>query len=501
MKKNLRKNNALIDISSDQFREIGHKLIDDIAGLLSGIGDGRVTSGISPVESKELVGANITLPEKGEDPKQIISRSFETLSKNSLFNGHPKFWGYITASATPIGVLGDLMAAAINPNLGSWKLSPIATEIEAQAVRWIAELIKYPSDCGGIFVSGGNMANFVGFLAARTEMADWDVRKNGLKSDSGRQLAVYASDQAHTWIEKATDIFGLGTDAIRHIKSDSEQRLDVNDLRDRIRRDLDNNFLPMMVVGTAGTVSTGAIDPLYDMASVCKEFGIWFHVDGAYGGFAAALDDISDDIHGLSEADSVAVDPHKWLYSPLEAGCALVRDPEKLRNPFTYHPPYYHFDDETINFVDYGPQNSRGFRALKVWLALKQAGAEGYRQMISEDIELANYMYRILEDNDNFEVFTSNLSIVTFRYIPPELRDKAQDDYLNRLNEALLGRLEKSGELFISNAVIDGRFLLRACIVNFRTKASDVEATPEIIARYGKELDSELRRKTKNPTS
>jgi glutamate/tyrosine decarboxylase-like PLP-dependent enzyme len=461
-KDNLRREPAIIDMPPDEFRDIGHQLIDNIADLLADIGKRKVTPYLTPEQARELFGTEKPIPRKGEDAKKLVADIYELLSSHSLFNGHPRFWGYITAGAAPIGVLGDLLAAAINPNVGGWKLSPIASEMEIQSVRWIAELLGYPADCGGLLVSGGNMANFV--------------------------------TEVHTWIEKATDLFGMGTDAIRHIKTDSEQRLDIDDLRRQIEKDLKDNYLPMLVAGSAGTVSTGVVDPLHKIASVCREYGIWFHVDGAYGGFAAAADEVPEDIRGLSKADSVAVDPHKWLYAPLEAGCALVRDPQLLRDAFAYHPPYYHFKkEEGVNFVDYGLQNSRGFRALKVWLVLKQAGREGYRRMINEDIQLSKYMLKLLDDHENFEVFTRNLSIVTFRYVPTDLKSGPKEDYLNDLNDAILFQLEKSGELYISNAVIDGRFLLRACIVNFRTRAGDVEAMPEIIARYGKEVDTALR--------
>jgi glutamate/tyrosine decarboxylase-like PLP-dependent enzyme len=490
----LRQKQAIIDMPPDEFRDIGHQLIDNIADLLGNIGKRKVTPYLTPEQARELFGTEEPIPREGEDAKKLVADNYELLSSYSLYNGHPRFWGYITAGAAPIGVLGDLLAAAINPNVGGWKLSPIASEMEIQSVRWIAELLGYPADCGGLLVSGGNMANFVGFLAARKARADWEIRKTGLRSDKGSPFTVYASTEVHTWIEKATDLFGMGTDAIRHIKTDSEQRLDIDDLRRQIEKDLKDNYLPMLVAGSAGTVSTGVVDPLHKIASVCREYGIWFHVDGAYGGFAAAADEVPEDIRGLSKADSVAVDPHKWLYAPLEAGCALVRDPQLLRDAFAYHPPYYHFKkEEGVNFVDYGLQNSRGFRALKVWLVLKQAGREGYRRMINEDIQLSKYMLKLLDDHENFEVFTRNLSIVTFRYVPTDLKSGPKEDYLNDLNDAILFQLEKSGELYISNAVIDGRFLLRACIVNFRTRAGDVEAMPEIIARYGKEVDTALR--------
>jgi aromatic-L-amino-acid/L-tryptophan decarboxylase len=249
------------------------------------------------------------------------------------------------------------------------------------------------------------------------------------------------------------------------------------------------------VVGTAGTVSTGAIDPLPELASLCREFSLWFHVDGAYGALAAMLPDAPADLGGLREADSVAVDPHKWLFAPLEAGCALVRNREELRSAFAYHPPYYHFGTEAINYFDLGPQNSRGFRALKVWLAIQQAGREGYVRMISDNVRLAGRLYESISQFPELEAFTQSLSITTFRFVPRDLdaRDEGAEGYLDRLNCELLTRLQNSGEVYLSNAVIHGRFALRACIVNFRTELADVEALLPLVVRIGKELDSASR--------
>jgi aromatic-L-amino-acid decarboxylase len=269
-------------------------------------------------------------------------------------------------------------------------------------------------------------------------------------------------------------------------------------LKSRLLSDLNEGRIPVAVVGNAGTVSTGAIDPLPAMAELCRQQKVWFHVDGAYGGFAAIVNPVPDDIRGLSQADSVAIDPHKWLYSPLEAGCALVRDPEKHRAAYSYHPPYYHFGEEATNFFDYGPQNSRGFRALKVWMGLKQAGRRGYERMIADDIALARELYDRLAADADFEVYTYSLSIVTFRYVPKEYRhrkaDSAAEQYLSELNKALQSRLEVSGELFVSNAVIEDRYLLRACIVNFRTSSRDIAEIPAIVARHGSQVHQQLRR-------
>jgi len=431
------------------------------------------------------------------DAGPLLERTARLLFDHSLFNGHPRFFGYITAPPAPIGILGDFLAAAVNPNVGAWTLSPAATEIESQTVRWIAELIGYPADCGGLLVSGGNMANFVCFMAARAAKAGWNVREQGFAGEPGRRLRVYASAETHTWIQKAADLGGLGTAAIRWIPTDASLRMDVGALRRKIDADTAAGETPLLVVGTAGSVSTGAVDPLREIGALCKEYGIWFHVDGAYGGFAAALPEAPDDLHGLSLADSVAVDPHKWLYAPLEAGCALVRDQDALRAAFAYHPPYYHFEERATNYVDYGPQNSRGFRALKVWLAMRQVGATGYRRMIADDIRLSQAMAEAVGRHAELELTTQELSITTFRYVPRDLRSQvggpAVEPHLDALNRELLDRLQRGGEAFVSNAVVGGRYLLRACIVNFHTARADVEALPEIVARIGRAIDAELR--------
>jgi glutamate/tyrosine decarboxylase-like PLP-dependent enzyme len=427
----------------------------------------------------------------------LVSEATELLFDHSLFNGHPRFFGYITSSPAPIGMFGDFLAAALNQNVGSWRLAPLATEIEGQAVRWIAELIGFPTSCGGLLVSGGNMANFVCFLAARAAKAPWDVRKEGL-SHEGRQLVVYASTETHTWIQKAADLFGLGTDSIRWIGTDDEQRMDSSALRRQIEQDLRLGHQPFLVVGTAGSVSTGVIDSLPDIAAICRDHELWFHVDGAYGALAAQAPGSPASLRALSDADSVAVDPHKWLYAPLEAGCVLVRDAEKLRNAFSYRPAYYHFDDQVVNYFDYGPQNSRGFRALKVWLALRQVGRAGYLKMIGDDILLARHLHQLLAHHPEFEATTQSLSITTFRYVPPDLRSQLGsvevENYLNELNQNLLTTVEKSGEAFLSNALVGGKFVLRACIVNFHTSLGDIEALPLLLSQLGKEADTALRR-------
>lgn len=499
---------APLEMTPSEFRKAGQQLVEEIAEFLCTLPNRPVAPNESPRVMREALGTG-SLPEQGTEAKSLLEETAKLLFEHSTFNGHPRFMAVITSSAAPIGALGDLLAAAVNPNVGGWLGAPMGTEIEAQTVRWIAEMIGYPTDCGGLLVSGGNMGNFVGFLAARRAKASWDVRTSGLRGGGKGQLRVYTSSETHTWIHKAADMFGLGTDAIRWIPVDEGARsigplrMDTIALRKQISEDIEAGDLPFLVIGTAGTVSTGAVDPLPEIAAICREYDLWFHVDGAYGGFAAVLVDegkVPDDLRGISEADSVAVDPHKWLYAPLEAGCALVRNAEALRDTFSYHPPYYHFgeyEDPTIDYHEYGPQNSRGLRALKVWLGLRQVGREGYVEMISDDIQLAQELYRLVDAQPELEAFTQGLSITTFRYVPPDLVPglESVEEYLNRLNAELLIRLQRSGEVVFSNAVVGGKFLLRACIVNFRTSLEDVEAVPGIVMRMGQEVDAEMRQR------
>jgi len=495
----LRNRVSPLDLEPEEFRELGHELVDRIADFLDSLPTRPLTPGESASTVQLALRADSPLPQQGSPPGPLLEEAARLLFDHSLFSGHPRYWGYIHSPGSPIGALGDLLAASVNPNLAAWVLSPIATEIELQTVRWIAELLGYPTSCGGLLVSGGNVANFVGVLVARRAGLPWDVRAAGVREGAERPR-IYASAETHTWLTKAADLFGFGTEAVRWIPAGADLRLDLAALESQLDADIAAGDLPLVVVGTAGSVSTGAIDPLPAMAAICRERGLWFHVDGAYGALAACLPDAPADLAGLAEADSVAVDPHKWLYAPLEAGCALVRNPTALQATFGGRPAYYHLAEEDgadarTNLFEWGPQNSRGFRALKVWLGLRQVGREGYVRMISDDIALAAELFRLVDAEPELEACTNDLSITTFRYVPPGLEpgDEQVEAYLNDLNTELLGRLESGGEVFLSNAVIGGRFLLRACIVNFRTRLDDIEALPAIVKRIGAEVDAELR--------
>jgi glutamate/tyrosine decarboxylase-like PLP-dependent enzyme len=478
--------NSPAELSPDQFRSIGHDLVDRIADFLASLPTRPVAPNSTPAAMRAKLGRD-TLPEKGEDPAAIAKHAAQLLFENSTFNGHPRFFGYITSSASPIGALADMLAASVNPNVGAWGLSPIATEIERQSVRWIAELIGYPALCGGLLVSGGNMANMVCLLVAIRAQVGADKRTVGVAQ---ARLRVYASAEVHTWLVKAADITGIGTNAERAVPVDASLAMDVKALERMIAEDRAAGHRPSIVVGTAGSVSTGAIDPLPRIAELCKREKLWFHVDGAYGAPAAVMSDAPAALRAMSLADSVAVDPHKWLYAPIEAGCALVRNPQQLHDTFEFHPVYYKFEgaaeDPPTNFHEWGPQNSRGFRALKVWMTMRQVGRAGYQRMIADDCALARELHALAAAHDELEAMTCSLSIATFRYVPKGTM--RSDKEMDSLNSAILAKLQAEGRVYLSNAVIGGRFALRACVVNFRTTSADVRALVDAAVEAGRSL-------------
>lgn len=489
--------NAAIEMNKEEFKQMGYKLIDSIADFINTIEQKPVTTGENPQQIQQLLGSS-ALPEHGTGGAALLERATELMMNHSLLNGHPKFMGYITSSAAPIGALADLLAATVNPNVGANILSPMATAIEKQTVRWLAEFIGVSPSYGCVLVSGGNMANFTAFLAARTAKAPKNLKTEGL-AKAGAELVLYCPKTTHTWIEKAAVLFGHGMNAIRWIATDENNKMNNELLIETIEADLKHGKKPFLVVGTAGDVSTGVVDDLKGIAAICKKYDLWFHIDGAYGIPAAVLPEQKELFAGIEDADSIALDPHKWLYSPLEAGCTLVKDPNHLIDTYSSHPVYYNFgnNDEALtqNFYEYGLQNSRGFRALKVWIMLQQVGRNGYVKMIGDDINLSKLMFELADQHPELEAVTQNLSIATLRYVPLGLENysEATEVFLNKLNEALLNDLQQGGEVFLSNAVIGGKYCLRGCIVNFRTSEKDIHEIIDIIVKEGRKIQAQMK--------
>lgn len=485
-----------IEISKAEFRKTGYELIDTISDFFDKISEKPVTTTKSSIELQKALGDS-PLPKHGVPADQLLRSTSKLLFDNSLFNGHPKFFGFITSAAAPIGALADLLAASVNPNVGGQILSPMATEIEKQTIKWLSQFIGVSPNYGGVLVSGGNMANFTAFLAARTAKAPKSIKENGL-SNTSKRLISYCSKSTHTWIDKAAILFGHGSNSIRWIATDASNKMNIYSLEQTIKADLEQGHQPFMVVGTAGDVSTGVVDNLDAIAAICKAHNLWFHIDGAYGIPAAIIPELKGMFKGVKEADSIALDPHKWLYSPLEAGCTLVKNPKHLIDTYSSHPEYYNFslseEGGSLNYFEYGLQNSRGFRALKVWLALQQIGSDGYVKLIREDIALSEYFYELAGKHSELEAVTQNLSIATLRFIPEKFEEKGErnEAYLNALNEELVNTLQRGGEVFLSNAIVQNKYCMRTCIVNFRTSKKDIEECIEIIVNEGRKVHLSL---------
>lgn len=421
----------------------------------------------------------------------------EIVLRRSMYPGHSGFYAYISGAGTVPGGPADLLAAGINQNLGGWRLAPAACEIEQRLAKWFADRFGLPESAGGFMTSGGAMANFVSLAVARATKAEFDVRRAGTRG--GPQLAVYASSEVHDTIDRGCDMLGIGFDFLRKPPARDDYKADVGAIRAAIEDDLAAGVRPLAIVATAGTVATGAIDPIDELADLAREFDMWLHVDGAYGGTAALVDSLAPGFAGIERADSIGFDPHKWLYTPHSGGCVLLRDVELLGPAFSVESSYTHEDKQLTgrgwDLHQLSPFYSRNFAALKVWVSLLAHGWSAYERRIAHDCHLARYLFELAEDRDELEAFgPQDLSIACWRYAPPDLAGHpGHNRYLDLLNERLMYALQDSGRVYPSNAVLNGCFVLRACIVNFRTEAEDVEAAVELSIEHGRRLDRELR--------
>jgi glutamate/tyrosine decarboxylase-like PLP-dependent enzyme len=471
-----------------------------------------------------------------------LERDCAEVFRNSRQNGHPRMFGYVASPASPVGVFASLLAAALNTNVTSWRSAPAPTEVERTVIGWLAELIGYASEargdsCGGLLTSGGSMANLNALFvahrtharrAAESEQRGGAVSGHADRAESGRTgagvggaqdssraglwnagapMTVYASDQVHLSIPKAADILGLGREQVRVVPSDEGFRLDVRRLRERIEADERAGFRPFCVVASAGTVSTGAVDPLADMAHVARERSLWFHIDGAYGALAASAENKRPLFEGLAAADSVSLDPHKWLYAPLGCGCLLFREPGHARAAFAgteegYIKVFEHQEDEAFAFWDYGTELSRPFRALKVWAMLSYYGARRVSAAIAEDCALAEYMAERVRITEEFELMAPvTLGISCFRYVSKDVRRELEEAggdererinaRLDELNARVMQRVQRGGVAYVSNAILRGRFALRASITNFRTTRRDLDITLDAVRHAARELEKE----------
>ena len=427
------------------------------------------------------------LPEEGRPFEDVLAFVREHVLPYPMGNSHPRFYGFINATADPVGVFADFLAATMNPNC--WGGDHAAIHVETRVIAWLAEMIGYPTSAEGVLVSGGSMANFTALAAARRGTTPGNVREEGLAGPDRPRLTVYASDQTHACVDKAVDLLGIGTRQLRKIETDDRFRIRIPELRAAIADDRAAGFQPAIVVGNAGTVNTGAIDPLDEIADICRAEGLWFHADGAYGALASMVPELKPQFAGMEKADSVAVDPHKWLYVPYEAGATLVRDPGRLSATFRKFPEYLASDPESpfpgpAWFAERGVELSRSFKALKVWMGIQTHGRRAYIERIASDIALARFLAAEVDRRPDFERLAEPvLSIANFRYRPTSRA--LSDEHLDALNRRIINRLVADGAFFLAPTVLKGRTALRVSITNFRTTQSDLIALLDEVERIG----------------
>jgi glutamate/tyrosine decarboxylase-like PLP-dependent enzyme len=478
-----------LDISREAFEEISSQAERLVFEYFAHISERPVMAPNHAGKTKAAV--NVELPLEGRRLEELIDEC-RTVMELSRHNGHPRFFGYVASPSTAIGAYADLIASALNANITCWRSGPAGTEIEQLVVRWLGSLIRYDEDAKGLLTSGGSMANMIALLIASRRKAAVDVSRKGLWNVEA-PMTIYASEEVHMSIAKAADVLGFGRDQVRLVACDERQRMRVDSLISHLKADRDRGLRPFCVVGSAGTVNTGAVDRLEEIAEVAREFDLWFHVDGAYGAPGVLDERKSELFAGLERADSVSLDPHKWLFVPVDAGCLLFRDAAAAAAAFSTEDADYiklhgHADDAAFAYWDYGVELSRRFRALKIWLTLGYYGVRRLAEAISEDNSLATYLGKIVTTADDFELLAPvELSICCFRYVPPEL--KGNDAELNKVNERIMEVVQKGGRAYLSNATVNGKFALRACITNFRTTKADIDQTVEAVREAVRQLD------------
>lgn len=474
------------DLPPEEVRRLGHLAADLVAGH-------REELLPRPVFGKVGTKAALfdePLPEEGMAVEPLLAFVREHVLPYPFGNSHPRFFGFINATADPLGTIADYLASAMNSNC--WGGDHAAVHVEERALRWLAEIVGLPKTAEGILTSGGSMANFTALAAARRAVAP-TIREEGPRH--GPPLVAYASEEVHNCVDKAVDLLGLGTRQLRKIPTDERFRVRVELLKEAVAEDRKAGLVPAIVVGNAGTVNTGAIDPLEELADFCKKESLWFHVDGAYGAMARISPALSPLFSGLERADSVAADPHKWLYVPYEAGAALVREGGRLKDAFSKPAAYLVQDPESplqgpVLFNERGPELSRGFKALKVWMGLKRHGRRGYAAAVERDVRLARFLAEEVDRHEDFERLSEPvLSIVNFRYRP---RGRGlPEGELDVLNRRIANRLVGSGSFLLAPTLIKGRASLRVCVVNFRTTEDDLRLLLKEAAAAGRELRAE----------
>jgi aromatic-L-amino-acid decarboxylase len=456
-------NEPTLEMSSDEMRALGHAVVESIIRHYETLPQRPVVNWKGRDEMERALGG--PPPEEGMGLDELLDEFEERVAPHMSHLDHPRMFGFIPSAGTFVGAMGDALAAGYNIYAGTWIEGAAAQQLELTVVDWFRRWLGMPETAGGTLVSGGSVANLTALILAREERLG-ETREDGV---------IYTSELAHSSVDRAARILGFRPDQVRKLRTDDAYRLDVAALRDAVLRDASRGRLPFCVVANAGDTTTGSVDPLAEIAELCEDRGLWMHIDAAYGGFAVLDPRGRASLDGIERADSVTLDPHKWLYTPYEAGCIVVRDFQHLYDAFHILPAYLvdvAGGPRNVNMCDHGITLSRGCRALKIWMAVKHFGLARYREVISRTMDLARYAQELLEANPSIEVVSpAVLGIVTFRYIPSPSSD---DETIERVNQEIRRRVWEGGEAMITSSRVRGRYVLRIAVVNHNARRSDV---------------------------
>jgi aromatic-L-amino-acid/L-tryptophan decarboxylase len=465
----------MLEPSADEIRDWGNSVTQFIIDYLGDLRDRPVYRHTSSREIRN--GLDSKLPIKGTDFDSLLKVFRDAIVPFSRQNAHPRMFGYVQSPGTAIAAFADLLASTLNANLTIWRSAPAPVELERVTIDWIRQILGFNPGAGGLFVSGGSMANLIGIAMARNR-------------NSSERLRIYASSEMHFSIAKAARLLGIGRENVREVAVDEHFRIRIDDLLAKITADLQDGYVPFCVVANAGTVNTGAVDPFREIREIADRFQLWMHVDGSYGAFAVLAESARKLFTGMEQADSIALDPHKWLYLPVDVGCVIYRDPEIARAAFAHEAEYTRMfgeeADEAFVCWDYGPELSRRFRALKVWMLLKGVGLNSLGAAIESNLACARYLESMVRASDDFEMIAPvELSIFCFRHVPAQLRNQSPKT-IDAFNERLLVALQRDGSSYLSNATLGGRFALRGCVLNYRTTLRDMEILLDDLRRVAR---------------
>lgn len=473
-----------LDFDRDSFQKYLHHAVDVVSDLYENKLNRRVFAGKSPDEVLSAFDEN--LPEAETSVDTLLEKIRTDVIASATMNIGPRYFGYITGGGNQVAIMGDLISSALNQNNLKWHSSPISTEMEKLVIRWVSQFIGYPDQAAGAILDGGSTANFNCLAVARKNMADKSVAEDGMYGQ--KPMTIYVSEEGHSSFDKAVDMLGIGKKYLRKIPVNDQFQIDTKKLEEKIVQDKSAGLNPICVIGIAGTTNTGAIDDLENLAEVAKKHGLWYHVDAAYGGPAAAVDSVRSQFSGVEKADSVVINPHKWLYVPFEAACILVKEPEKLRRTFSHLPDYLksdNKDDGRTDMMEYQLPLTKSFKSLKVWMTLKAYGAKRLRETIQEDIDKAAHLVDLINDSEDMELLApAPLSIVCFRYAPKHL----DEDQIEKVNQQLISEIEEDGRIFLTGTCLHGKTALRVCIINPRTTREDVDAILDVVRDIGGKL-------------